>query len=78
MTAPAANPAHVQQVEKLLRLMVDHGASEMRLSAGAAPMLRIDGSMKPVKSQPLSAEAVAALAAAVMPAGADPANFTFS
>jgi twitching motility protein PilT len=78
MTAPAANPAHVQQVEKLLRLMVDHGASEMRLSAGAAPMLRIDGSMKPVKSQPLSAEAVAALAAAVMPAGADPTNFTFS
>ena len=49
MTAPAANSAHVQQVEKLLRLMVDNGASEMRLSAGAAPMLKIDGSMRPVK-----------------------------
>ena len=78
MTAPAANSAHVQQVEKLLRLMVDNGASEMRLSAGATPMLKIDGSMRPVKSQPLSVEAVAALAAAVMPAEADPANFTFS
>jgi twitching motility protein PilT len=78
MTVPAANPAHLQQVEKLLRLMVDNGASEMRLSAGAAPMLRIDGSMKPVKSGPLSAEAVAALAAAVMPAGADASGFTFS
>ncbi len=78
MTAPAANPAHLQQVEKLLRLVVDNGASEMRLSAGAPPMLLIDGSMRPVKMQPLSAEAVAALAAAVMPAGTDPANFTFT
>jgi len=70
--------AHFQQVEKLLRLMVDNGGSEIRLSAGAAPMLQIDGSMKPVKSQPLTTELVAALAAAVMPAGAQPSSFVFT
>jgi pilus retraction protein PilT len=81
MAAPppsSGTSAHFQQVEKLLRLMVDNGGSEIRLSAGAAPMLRIDGSMRPVKSQPLTAEMVAALAAAVMPAAADPANFSFT
>jgi twitching motility protein PilT len=81
MAAPppsSGTSAHFQQVEKLLRLMVDNGGSEIRLSAGAAPMLRIDGSMRPVKSQPLTAEMVAGLAAAVMTDGADPSNFSFS
>ena len=70
--------AHFQQVEKLLRLMVDNGGSEIRLSAVAPPMLQIDGSMKPVKSQPLTTELVAALAAAVIPAGAQPSSFVFT
>jgi len=77
MSISTGNPAHVQQVEKLLKVMLDNGGAEVRLSAGVAPMVRIDGSLKPMGSKPLSADAVAALAAAVMPAGSDPARFSF-
>ncbi len=77
MSVSAANPAHVQQVEKLVKVMVDNGGTEVRLSAGMAPMVRIDGSLKPLGSKPLLADVVTALAAAVMPAGSDPARFTF-
>ena len=77
MTVSIDGSAHVQQVEKLLKVMVDNGGTEMRLSAGAAPMLRIGGGMRPLKSRPLSAEEVNALALAVIPAGADRSRFTF-
>ena len=70
MTVSSDSSAHVQQVEKLLKVMVDNGGTEMRLSAGAAPMLRIGGAMRPLKSRPLSAEEVNALALAVTPSTA--------
>ncbi len=77
MSVTAGNPAHVQQVEKLVKVMLDNGGTELRLSAGVAPMVRIDGSLKPLGSKPLAADVVAALAAAVIPAGADPGRFVF-
>ena len=77
MAVTTGGTAQMQQVEKLLKVMLDNGGSEMRLSAGAAPMLRIGGRMLPLKSRPLSAEEVEALAAAVAPAGGDRGGFSF-
>ena len=77
MSVTTGNPAHVQQVEKLVKVMLDNGGTELRLSAGVAPMVRIEGSLKPLGTKPLAADAVMALAAAVVPSGADPARFVF-
>ena len=66
------------QVEKLLKVALDNGATEIRLSGGAAPMLRINDQMRPLKARAFSVDEVAALAAAVLPPGGDPARFTFS
>ena len=78
MTAIAGSSAQSQQVEKLLKLAFDNGATEIRLSGNAAPMLRIDGQLRPLKSKPLTADDVAGLAAAIMPPGCDPAKFVFA
>jgi len=77
MAVTAGSSAHVQQVEKILRVMLDNGGSEVRLSAGMPPMVRVGGSLKPLGSKPLAAETVAGLAAAVIPPGADPGRFSF-
>ncbi len=67
----------MQAVEKLLKVTLDHGASEMRLAGGAAPMLMIEGGLRPLKSRPLSAEEVHALTTAIVPPGADRKKFSF-
>jgi len=77
MSLTAGKPAHVQQVEKLLKVMLDNGGTEVRLSGGVAPMVRVGGSLKSLGSKPLAADAVAALAAAVIPVGAEAARFVF-
>jgi twitching motility protein PilT len=73
----AASPA-LLQLEKLLKVALENGASELRLSGGVAPMLRISDQLRPLKTKPVAADEVAALAAAIMPAGADPQQFAFS
>ena len=78
MSVTAGNPSHVQQVEKLVKVMLDNGGTELRLSAGIAPMVRIDGSLKPLGTKPLAAEVVTALATAVIPPGSDPSRFVFT
>jgi twitching motility protein PilT len=65
-------------VDRLLKLAIENNASEVRLSGGVAPMLRIGDQVRPLKTKPLTSDEVAAMAAAVMPAGADPASFQFS
>jgi twitching motility protein PilT len=50
----------------LLRFMHDHGASDMHLSAGAPPILRLHGELKKVNHPALSPEDVAAVARQVM------------
>lgn len=41
-------------IDNLLKLMVDNGASDLHITAGVAPMLRIDGKLVPVKHPPLT------------------------
>ena len=76
MSTAAPSPMHAQ-VEKLLRVAIDNGATELRLSGGVAPMLRIHDQMRPLKTRPIPAEEVLAMAEAVMPPHADPAKFFF-
>src|SRR5512133_1078678 len=42
-------------LHQLLRAMVEKGASDMHLTTGAAPLLRIDGEIVPLKLPPLGA-----------------------
>lgn len=39
---------------ELLKLVVENGASDLHITTGAPPMLRIDGKLVPVKNPPLS------------------------
>lgn len=41
-------------LHQLLRAMIEKGASDMHLTAGAPPLLRIDGQIMPLKLDPLS------------------------
>jgi twitching motility protein PilT len=66
------------QVEKLLKVALDNGGTEIRLSGGSAPMLRINDQMRPLKTRAFTAEEVAALAAAIVPPGGDPGRFSFA
>ena len=68
----------VSQVEKLLKVAIDNGGTEVRLSGGAAPMLRINDQIRPLKTRAFTVDEVAALAAALVPSGGDPARFAFS
>jgi twitching motility protein PilT len=77
MSTAASSPMS-QQVEKLLKVAVDNGALELRLSGGVAPMLEINGQLRPLKTRPIPAEEVIAMAEAVMPPQADPAKFFFT
>ena len=78
MTATAGHSVHVQQVEKILKIALDNAATEVRLGAGSPPHVMIDGKLRPIGKSALSADDVQALAAAVLPAGGDPARFTFT
>ena len=63
MSTVAASPM-AQQVEKLLKVALDNGATELRLSGGVAPMLRINDQMRPLKTKALPAEEIEAMASA--------------
>jgi len=43
---PAARPATSRTMDGLLRALVDEGASDLHLSSGCPPMLRVDGEMR--------------------------------
>jgi twitching motility protein PilT len=49
--APEALRVNLQQ---LLKAMIDKGASDMHITTGAAPLLRVDGAVMPLKLPPLS------------------------
>ncbi|MBL7182366.1 MAG: hypothetical protein ISS75_04735, partial [Pirellulales bacterium] len=70
--------SELAQVEKLLKIAFDNHATELRLSGGVPPMLRIGEQLRQLKIQPVSAEAVAGLIRAIMPDSADPKNFSFT
>ncbi|MCS6799254.1 MAG: type IV pilus twitching motility protein PilT [Myxococcota bacterium] len=41
-------------LHQLLRVMIDRGASDLHITAGSPPQLRLDGSLVPLKTPPLS------------------------
>ena len=53
-------------VEELLALAVAQGASDLHLSAGMPPLLRVDGDIRPLDGPPLAATDVRAMVRAVM------------
>jgi twitching motility protein PilT len=65
------------KVEKLLQMARDNSATEVRLSAGLPPMLRINDQLRQIKTNPFSADDVQAVVRAIMPAGADAKGFPF-
>jgi len=78
MTATAGQSVYAQQVEKILRIALDNAATEVRLGAGSPPHVMIDGKLRPVGKNPLSADDIQALASAILPPGGDPARFSFT
>ncbi len=78
MSTASASSSMTTAIDRLLKLAIDNGASEVRLSGGVAPMLRIGDHVRPLKTKPLTSDEVSAMAAAVMPAGADPTGFVFA
>ncbi len=53
-------------IEALLTLAAGQGASDLHLSAGMSPLLRIDGDIRPLDGPPLTASDVRAMVRAVM------------
>ena len=72
--APSPLAAHV---DKLLKVAADNGATELRISGGREPMVRIKDKLVPLKAPALTPEQVAGITAAIMPAGGDPKNFIY-
>ena len=73
----AASPQLIGQVEKLLKVATDNGATELRLSGGAAPMLRINDKLTPLKTRAISPEEVEGMAEAIMPGGGSASAFDY-
>jgi twitching motility protein PilT len=73
--APSPLAAHV---DKLLKVAADNGATELRISGGREPMVRIKDKLVTLKSPALTAEQVAGITAAIVPAGADPKKFIYA
>lgn len=63
MTQPAEQKITIHQ---LLKVMVDKGASDMHITAGSPPLLRIDGDVIPLKTAPLTSVETKELCYAVM------------
>jgi twitching motility protein PilT len=56
----------LMDIDRLLQLAIDHGASDLHLSGGNPPMLRIDGEIRPLEAPPLAGAAIAGLLQAVL------------
>jgi len=77
MSSIASSPM-AAQVEKLLKVALDNRATELRLSGGRPPMLRINDQMRPLKTKAIEAEELTAMAESIMTPSADPAKFFFT
>ena len=49
-----ASPPQTVNLQQLLKAMVDKGDSDLHLSTGSPPQLRIDGDLVPLRVNPLS------------------------
>ena len=59
------NSSKIPPMEDLLRLVVDEGASDLHLTVGSAPAVRLNGRLVKLTLPPLSAEDTETLARAV-------------
>ncbi len=62
--APRQDPRsseHRMDIERLLQLAIDHGASDLHLSGGNPPMVRVDGEIRPLDAPPLAGAEIEAL-----------------
>ncbi len=67
MTQPGApNGARTIDVQQLLRTMVERKASDLHLTAGSPPQLRIDGRLYALRTPPLTASETHAVAYAIL------------
>ncbi len=73
----AASSSLAAHVDKLLKVAADNGATELRISGGREPMVRIKDKLVTLKSPALTAEQVAGITAAILPPGADPKKFVY-
>ena len=64
MAAPQEAPTLT--LRQLLRLMVERGASDLHITTGSPPQLRIDGSLVPLRTPPLKPRETKALCYEVM------------
>ena len=76
MSTAAPSPL-AAAIDKLLKVASENGATELRLSGGREPMLRINDALRPLKTQAVTAEQVSGMAAAILPPGGDPKKFVF-
>ena len=58
------------QIDPLLQAVVAHDGSDLHLKAGAAPRIRIAGTLVPLRSDPLSADRVETIVRETMPPNA--------
>ncbi|MFW6156736.1 MAG: hypothetical protein ACOC7J_05405, partial [Armatimonadota bacterium] len=49
-------PVHDVHLDELLELVVEHNASDLHISEGLPPVLRIDGELKKTRYETISAE----------------------
>jgi twitching motility protein PilT len=54
-------PVDIAGIEQYLTVLALHNATDLHLTAGAPPLLRIDGKLTPIDEPPLSADQVAEL-----------------
>ena len=54
------------EINKLLEYSIESGASDLHLSVGSIPMVRINGTMKPLNMEPLSKDQMDSIIPQVM------------
>jgi twitching motility protein PilT len=65
-------------LDRLLKLAEENNATEVRIAAGMAPVLRIDGQARAIKAKPIPPDEFAMLLEALVPPGGGSGKFSFS
>ncbi len=63
----ADDPAARTEVDRLLRILSDSGASDLHLRTGEPPIVRRDGELVRLEEPPVTADALQAMLASIMP-----------
>src|SRR5436190_13731292 len=55
-------------IDRYLRVLADHKGTDLHITAGAPPLLRVDGQMRPISEPPFNPDATERLVREVLPA----------